>query len=131
MHIDEAAVQDEIQVVIDAWNETIPNSIETTGVAVHYNQPNSEPPQAVLLAVTPDVTGHWDWEDLVATIEETLERAKLRAVEPDQIGDSALGQFLPAFLTPVSSNPNVVIAAPLDHLTMMAYAAPPSTGDDA
>lgn len=108
--------------VIDAWTEVIPNRQETTGIAVHYNQPNAEPPQVLLLAVTPVVTGNWTWDDLIAVLEETIERAKLRAVEPDQLGDSALGQILPGVLTPTTSNPDAAIAMPFDFATAVAYA---------
>ena len=109
--------------VIDAWTEVIPNRQETTGIAVHYNQPNAEPPQALLLAVTPEVTGSWKWDDLMSVLEETIERTKLRAVEPDQLGDSALGQILPAVLTPTTSNPDAAIATPFDFATAVAYVA--------
>ena len=38
-------------IVIDEITETIPNEQETTGVTFHYDQPNSEAPQAILFAV--------------------------------------------------------------------------------
>lgn len=116
--------------LIDAWSEVIPNRRETTGIAVNYNQPNSEPPQTLLLAVTPELSGSWKWDHLIAILEETLERAKLRAVEPDQIGASALGHFLPAVLTPTTSNPNAAIATPLDFQTAITYAALAATAPD-
>ena len=109
--------------LIDAWNEVIPNRRETTGIAINYNQPNSEPPQCLLLAVTPEVSGAWKWDQLIAVLEETLERAKLRAVEPDHIGATALAHFLPAILTPTTSNPDAAIATPLDFQTAFVYAA--------
>jgi hypothetical protein len=59
------------------------------------------PPQAVLLAVTPNVTGHWDWNELVGVLEDTLLRAKLRAVEPqllDKQDNPELSVMLPALL---------------------------------
>lgn len=109
--------------MIDAWTEVIPNRRETTGIAVHYNQPNSEPAQVLLLAITPELTGSWKWEDLTAILTDTLDRAKLRAVEPDQLGSSALAHFLPAILTPTTSNPNAAIATPLDYQTAVTYAS--------
>lgn len=115
---------------IDAWTEVIPNRRETTGIAVNYNQPNSEPPQVLLLAVTPELTGSWNWDDLVAILVDTLDRAKLRAVEPDHLGTSALAHFLPAILTPTTSNPNAAIAAPLDYQTAFAYAVAPMINPD-
>jgi hypothetical protein len=40
-------------------------------------------PQALLLAVPPALKGHWSGNDLVDSVADTLDRAKLRAVEPD------------------------------------------------
>jgi hypothetical protein len=87
--------------LIDDWTEVIPTSSETTGITFNYDQPNAMPPQAVLLAVTPNVTGHWDWNELVGVLEDTLLRAKLRAVEPqllDKQDNPELSVMLPALL---------------------------------
>jgi len=91
--------------LIDEWNEVIPNRIETTGIAIHYNQPNTEPPQCVLLAVSPVVDGRWEWDDLVETITDTFDRAKRRAVEPDFLRPTAYAQLLPAILSSFTSYP--------------------------
>ena len=71
--------------LIDEWTEEIPTDSENTGISFHFNQPNAAPPQALLLTVTPDPTGSWDWDDLVGTLSDTLARAKRRAVEPAQL----------------------------------------------
>ena len=71
--------------MIDEWTEVVPVEKETTGVAFHYNRPNAQAPQALLLAVAPQLRGSWRWDDLVAIVTETLERAKMRAVEPDMV----------------------------------------------
>jgi hypothetical protein len=89
--------------LIDEWNEVIPNKIETTGIAIHYNQPNTEPPQCILLAVSPNVNGRWEWDDLVETVTDTFERAKRRAVEPDFLRTSAYAQLLPAVISSFTS----------------------------
>lgn len=107
--------------LIDAWSEVIPTRVETTGIAVHYNQPNAQPPQVLLLAVAPELTGAWKWDELVGILADTLRRAKLRSVEPDQIHASALGHFLPAILTPVSSRPGATVTADLVHQTAVAF----------
>ena len=91
--------------LVDEWNEVIPNRIETTGVAVHYNQPNTEPPQCVLLAVSPTIKGHWEWDDLVETLIDTFDRAKRRAVEPDFLRTTPYAQMLPAVLSTFTSFP--------------------------
>ena len=88
--------------LVDEWVETIPNRDETTGVAFHFDRPNSEPPQSLLLAVTPQMTGGWKWEDLVDTLHETLDLAKKRAVEPDALARTGYSQLLPALMTAVT-----------------------------
>lgn len=72
-------------VLVDDWTEEIPTSSETTGISFRFNQPNAAPPQTLLLAVTPEETGSWDWDDLVGILADTLRRAKRRAVEPAQL----------------------------------------------
>ncbi len=74
--------------LLDEWTEVIPAERETTGVAVHHNGPDSEPPQSMLLVVPPvRVTGgQWAAADLVDAITETFEMAKTRAVEPAHLG---------------------------------------------
>jgi hypothetical protein len=91
--------------LIDEWNEVIPNRIETTGIAIHYNQPNTEPPQCILLAVSPNVNGRWEWDDLVETVTDTFDRAKRRAVEPDFLRTTPYSQLLPAVLSSFTSFP--------------------------
>jgi hypothetical protein len=90
-------------VVIDEWTEVIPASTETTGITFHYDQPNSEPPQTMLLVTPPQITGEWNWNDIVEAIEETLEMAKKRAVESTQIEATSYAQFLPSIMMAVTS----------------------------
>lgn len=87
--------------VMDEWTELIPNREETTGISFNYDQPDAMPPQSLLLAVTPVLTGKWDWDDLVFTLIDTLELAKNRAVEPDHLEGSVFGQVLPAVISEV------------------------------
>ena len=91
--------------MIDEWTEVVPVEKETTGVAFHYNRPNAQPPQALLLAVAPQLRGSWRWDDLVAIVTETLDRAKIRAVEPDMVMQTEYFQLLPAILTEFSNAP--------------------------
>ena len=91
--------------LIDDWTEVIPTRNETTGIAFNYDQPNVAPPQALLLAVTPVERGHWTWDDLVGILNDTLLRAKLRAVEPqllDTLDKAEVGVLLPAILADFS-----------------------------
>jgi hypothetical protein len=88
--------------VIDEWTEVIPAAEETTGIAFHYDQPNSEPPQTMLLVTPPQITSSWQWSDIIESMEETLEMAKKRAVEPVQIEDTSYAQFLPTTMMAVT-----------------------------
>lgn len=83
--------------LVDSWGEVIPTGSVTTGLAFHHDSPDATPPQTLLLAVPP-VAGRWRWEDLLATLHETLELAKDRAVEPQQLQHLVYGQLLPGLL---------------------------------
>jgi hypothetical protein len=90
--------------LIDEWGESVPNRREVTGITFNYDAPNSAPPQALLLAVTPQETGGWSWDDLVETVRDTFRRARLRAVEPDEVGGLAgIGTLLPAVIAEFST----------------------------
>ncbi|HKW12050.1 MAG TPA: hypothetical protein VJO33_16810, partial [Gemmatimonadaceae bacterium] len=85
--------------LIDEWIESVPTREEVTGLAFNFNAPNSAPPQALLLAVTPNETGSWLWDDLVDSVLDTFRRARLRAVEPDKLGDApGIATLLPAVI---------------------------------
>ena len=88
--------------LLDEWPELVPASDAVSGVAFHFDRPSSQPPQAVLLAVPPELTGAWRWDDLIATLHETLDAAKARAVEPAHVDASSYAQFLPATLMAVT-----------------------------
>jgi hypothetical protein len=82
--------------LLDEWTEVIPSDNETTGIAFHYDRPNCEPPQTMLLITPPNFTGSWQWQDLVDTLNETLDMAKKRAVEPSQIDATPYARLLPS-----------------------------------
>jgi hypothetical protein len=84
--------------LLDEWTEVIPAERETTGIALHHDRPDSEPPQAMLLVVPPvlDPAGKWTPELLLEAITETFELAKTRAVEPDHLDGTELSHLLPA-----------------------------------
>lgn len=91
--------------LLDEWTEVIPSRDETPGLTFHYDQPNSEPPQTLLLVTPSDFTGHWRWEDLVNTLHETLDMAKKRAVEPDHVDTTVYSRFLPPIVSLTSPLP--------------------------
>ncbi|MFG2577023.1 hypothetical protein [Streptomyces sp. NPDC048481] len=86
-------------VVLDEWIELLPGSdqppppdgpapadggvaqTELTGVAFHYDRPDAKAPHSLLVAVPPDLERGWTSDGLVQVLRETLELAKLRAVD--------------------------------------------------
>ncbi len=91
--------------LLDEWTEVIPSRDETPGLTFHYDQPNSEPSQTLLLATPSNFTGSWKWEDLVNTLHETLDMAKKRAVEPDHVDTEVYSRFLPPIVSLTSPLP--------------------------
>jgi hypothetical protein len=91
--------QPQCGLLIDEWTEVIPAADRTIGFAFHFDRPNSEPPQSILL-VTPATAGEsWQWDDLVGALNETFDLARKRALEPSQLDATAVARFLPATLS--------------------------------
>jgi hypothetical protein len=82
--------------MVDEWTEVLPARDLTTGVAFHHDRPNAEPPQAWLLALPASFDGAWSWEELVGAVTETLDAAKLRALEPTHLDATPYDALLPA-----------------------------------
>ncbi|MFI9766220.1 hypothetical protein ACIHJG_05055 [Streptomyces sp. NPDC052415] len=92
-------------VVLDEWIELLPGAdkpppgpdpappTELTGVAFHYDRPDAKAPHSVLLAVPPDLERGWTSDGLVQVLRETLELAKLRAVDHQDL--SSVNSLLP------------------------------------
>lgn len=80
--------------LVDEFEEVVPSASAVTGLAFHFDEPGARAPHAILLAVSPDDRPTWDLDTLVATLAETMELAKLRAVDPDALEEA--GHFLPA-----------------------------------
>ena len=85
--------------LIDEWTETIPTESVDTGIAFHHDRPNCEAPQSMLLVTPSEFRGTWRWDDLVAALNETLDLAKQRALEPADIDRTPYAPFLPATIT--------------------------------
>jgi hypothetical protein len=97
--------------LVDEWTETVPAAEETTGVAVHYDQPDASPPQCVLVAVPPVRGQTWSLGELVQTLHETFDLAQVRAVELEHLAPTLYGQLLPAItgeLVPDAVDPATV-----------------------
>jgi hypothetical protein len=82
--------------LVDEWNEIIPGSSADTGLTFHFDRPNNEAPQSMLLVTPANFQGAWQWRDLVDALNDTLDLAKTRAVEPKHIDASPYAPFLPA-----------------------------------
>ena len=80
--------------IVDEWNERIPSVPTNASLAFHYSEPSARAPQSLLLAVCPDGRPFWDNALIQATLEETLELAKIRTVDLASV--EGVGQILPA-----------------------------------
>jgi hypothetical protein len=119
--------------VVDRWTEVVPGQLvrqgtasaafvpeETTAVAFSFDQPDSRPPQAILVAVPPDPAAGWRIETVFEVVRETLDLARLRMID------------LPAFggglnLVPLTSTFDVAAATGLPFMTgLLAHM---TTGD--
>ena len=102
---------------LDEWTETLPQATpaaqdqpqapaqgtQSTSLAFHYDQPNSEAPQTMLLVVSPRSNPTtWTTDDLLGAVNETLDLAKKRTVEPDALAFTPLATVLPAMIAPVA-----------------------------
>jgi hypothetical protein len=105
-------------IVFDEWVELLPGSdtlaeatpdgepplppeSELTGLSFHFDRPDAKAPQAILLAVPPNPKRGWTGDTLALVVRDTLELAKLRAVD---LGDlPMLDDVLPGIrLDPLS-----------------------------
>jgi hypothetical protein len=91
--------------LFDEWTEVIPAPRETTGIALHADSPDSEPPQAMLLVSPPVRAGTWRFDDLVAAVIDTFDLARTRLVEPAHLDHSAYAQLLPATVMSATRQP--------------------------
>lgn len=82
--------------LLDEWTEVVPASTRETGITLHFDRPDSEPPQSILVVTPASASGTWQWDDLVGALDETLDLAHKRAVEPAHIDPTAYSRFVPA-----------------------------------
>jgi hypothetical protein len=82
--------------LLDEWTETIPTAAVDTGIAFHHDRPDCEAPQCMLLVTPSEFRGAWQWNDVVDALNETLDLAKRRVVEPAHIDATPYAPFLPA-----------------------------------
>jgi hypothetical protein len=94
-----------VGLLVDEWTETIPVRQETTALTFHYDRPNCEAPQSLLLVLPSTGAGTWTWAEVVASMHEALDLARLRAVEPDQLDQLDYARFLPATVATLTYHP--------------------------
>jgi len=99
-------------VLLDEWTEVIPATKRDTAITFNYDRPDNEPPQTILLVVSASNGGSWQWADLVGALNETLDLAKKRAVEPAFLDPTVYSRFLPATVT-ASTSYGITIATAL------------------
>jgi hypothetical protein len=88
--------------LLDAWSEVIPETSRNTGITFNFARPDNEAPQSILLVTPASASGTWQWDDLVGALNETLDLAKKRAVEPAQLDTTAYASLLPATVMAVT-----------------------------
>jgi hypothetical protein len=92
--------------LIDEWTEIVPNDHETTAIAFQFDPPNAMAPQNVLVAVPPVPGVDWTADTLRRVLIETLDLAKIRAVDPEVLGET--GQYLPGLYMAFNINNDAV-----------------------
>lgn len=95
--------------LVHEWTEVIPATEETTGIAFHYDRPSCEAPQAMLLVTPSQLTGNWQWDDLVDALADTMATARTRAVGPKEMGNTPFATLLPAVVAAESFFPYSIV----------------------
>lgn len=88
-------------ILVDGWQEGIPNATEVTGVAFRYDAPQTEAPNAIIIAVPPykNPSAIWNMNLLANTLVETIELMQIRMVGSEEcLGNHQLQKYLPALL---------------------------------
>jgi hypothetical protein len=77
--------------VVDSWTEVVPRAPgehgpeEVVGVAFDFDRPGARAPQAMLVAVPPDLDRGWCMEDLHACLDEALLLARIRTLDLEDL----------------------------------------------
>ncbi len=84
--------------LLDSWGETIPATAHATTAAFHFDAPGSRPPQAILVAVPPDLSRPLDTATIAGIVAETRTLARARAAIPARL--DAYAAALPLTVLP-------------------------------
>ncbi|MFL5897129.1 MAG: hypothetical protein ACJ76D_01490 [Solirubrobacterales bacterium] len=88
--------------LLDEWTEVIPGTDRDTGISFNFDRPDNEAPQSILLVTPATADGAWHWDDVVGAVNETLDLAKKRAIEPAMVDPTMYSRFLPATIMAVT-----------------------------
>ncbi len=91
---------------VDEWIEIVPSRSETTALTFQFNPPDACAPQNILIAVPPVPDEDWTVQSLERVLFETLDLAKIRALDPETLGE--LAQHLPALYFAFNAKDDVV-----------------------
>lgn len=80
-------------IMVEEWIDVVPLKEHTTGISFHYDQPSAKAPNCLILGIAPKITGNWKWDDLVDLLEETLDLAKKRGLDYEQVSGTYIGQL--------------------------------------
>lgn len=86
---------------VDRFVEVIPAEEQTTGAAFGFNAPAARAPQAILLAVPPNLEKPMDEQTVLNIVAETRLLARARMARPSDL-ERGLTGMLPASLLPAS-----------------------------
>ena len=90
--------------VLDYWVEKIPYPKQTAALAFSYDQPDAEPPQAILVGVSTLSGKHrWSGQRMLRAIHSAMYQVKSRAVEPEHLYED---KWASGFLPLLNINPN-------------------------
>lgn len=94
-------------IMVEEWIDVVPLKEQTTGISFHYDQPNARAPQCLILGLTPQITGNWQWDDIVDMMIQTFDLAKKRGLGYEAVAETPIGQ-LPGLTIPVAPGGNTI-----------------------
>ena len=92
--------------LLDRWTEVVPDTGHTTAAAFGFDAPAARAPQAILLAVPPDLDAGLDPETVRDAVAETRELAHARMARPDDLGPGVSG-LLPTVIVPATGRTRI------------------------
>lgn len=94
--------------VFDEWTEAVPRARQTTSLVVHYDAPQAQAPQAVLVLSTLSNVLAWSLPMIRGALGRTLDAARRRLADVTVLEEG--GHFIPAVFIP-TSGPGAALAA--------------------